>query len=446
MQHCQMAMIRGVGVVLAFSSAWLPCECAIVDLVAIEGKNSACPGGFAKAAHAGSLSGDLNQGSRRRYLWLCVKHASQGDPITDLAVVAESGSEGKHDNSCGTLCDYRRITASQGSDGDFNQGTGGKYIYLCYKKDPNAVPLMDLRLQEDGSCQNGMSRIRQEAESNGDFNQKAHGKDIFMCVSKGKTALPALPAPPTSQASPTCFGLKPIYQTRCSKIRNEKGCLAQSACGWGDPSKALCFAANHDPMLREACRKWISEAACTKNIGCAWRSPSDQLAWVNAINDAAAAIPHGRAPIVPSAISMTSVNTTSHHDKLQLSSDDVASAVNAWRVKYGLEGGVVSALKALVAVESTDFKQTHLELTSSLGNLVVAAAGGRNYNGFVSLAFAYSSGSTHIDILKPSIKGSCEGKWLDIVKKQLQAAIYPKFQAEATLLKDELKPGVIALV
>lgn len=158
-----------------------PARCAIVDLIAIIGEHNACPEGFKKVDHNDKLNGDLNQGANGQYIWLCVRESvtETDDPITDLTVVAKKSSDCKELGD-----DWHRIRNEQGSNGDLNQGAGGKYLYLCYRKDASKGPLLHLKLN-DGDCDDGFFRAETAEDSNGDLNQKAHGKYIYLCASRG---------------------------------------------------------------------------------------------------------------------------------------------------------------------------------------------------------------------------------------------------------------------
>lgn len=172
-----MVVVR-ISIVMSLS---YPAFSAVVDLVAIEGKHSACPENFNKVQHNGNLNGDLNQGAGGKYIWFCVRESATDKPITDLTVVAEGGSEG----GCGDLGKYwHRVGQQQGSNGDLNHGSGGKYIYLCYKKDPLRGPISALKLN-DGDCDSGYYRAGTDKDSNGDLNQGAGGKYIYMCFKRG---------------------------------------------------------------------------------------------------------------------------------------------------------------------------------------------------------------------------------------------------------------------
>merc|ERR1712110_993912 len=76
--------------------------------------------------------------------------------------------------------------------------------------------------------------------------------------------------------------------------------------------------------------------------------------------------------------------------------DEVRAATDAWRTKYNLPSKAMTALTALVAAESVNFKSMHVTLMEGNKAVHEIAAGGRNWNGQVSLAFAFASASTTI--------------------------------------------------
>jgi hypothetical protein len=174
-----MASLSRMAAILA-----APACAAVVDLVVIEGEHSACPENFGKVHPNDGLNGDLNQGAGGQYIYLCVQTGVTDQPITDLTVVAEGGSEG----GCGDLGgDWHRVQQAQGSNGDLNHGAGGKYIYLCYRKQAGRGPILDLNLNK-GDCGGGFFRAPTDKDSNGDLNQGAGGEYIYLCASRGCSA------------------------------------------------------------------------------------------------------------------------------------------------------------------------------------------------------------------------------------------------------------------
>lgn len=155
-----------------------------MELQVIEGKRSACPENFFKVKAGFGLDGDFNQGSFGRYIWLCVRESNDGeatDAITNLTVVGA----GRSVEGCGDLeGDWHRVEQAQGSNGDFNHGAFGKRIYLCYMKDPDAAPITNLETSQ-GDCIVDMYRIAHNNQSDGDFNEGSFGKHIYLCFQRG---------------------------------------------------------------------------------------------------------------------------------------------------------------------------------------------------------------------------------------------------------------------
>jgi hypothetical protein len=172
---------RGKHDLLQEASQQLVSSGYITDMKVINGKHTRCGEGWEKVSGP-TLSGDLNQdcGSGTDFIWFCVKKGSDNWLFTDLTVVASSSSM----SGCG-MGGWQQIPATDGSNGDLNQGAGGKYIYLCFQKDADKAPLSELKLTET-HCEAGMFGVPTSG-SNGDLNQGGGGKDIFLCA---KRALP----------------------------------------------------------------------------------------------------------------------------------------------------------------------------------------------------------------------------------------------------------------
>jgi hypothetical protein len=157
------------------------CHAAIVDLLVITGEHSACPENYDKVQHKDTLNGDMNEGAKGEFIWLCVMNGPSSGGITSLSVVASDNVL----NDCGPLGgDWHRIKQDQGSNGDFNQGAHGNYIYLCYSKTHQYGSAISSLNTHEGDCDPGMARIGTAGESNGDFNQGAKGKYIYLCFSR----------------------------------------------------------------------------------------------------------------------------------------------------------------------------------------------------------------------------------------------------------------------
>jgi len=156
----------------------------ITDMKVINGKNEGCGEGWEKVSGE-TLNGDLNEGCGKKtdYIWLCVKKGSDNWKFTDLKVVASND----YMTDCGKD-GWQQISSSKSSNGDLNQGAGGKFIFLCYIREADKDPLSELRLTERRDCEEGMFKVGIR-KSNGDLNQngKRGCKEIFLCA---KRALP----------------------------------------------------------------------------------------------------------------------------------------------------------------------------------------------------------------------------------------------------------------
>ena len=108
---------------------------------------------------------DLNQGAGGDFIYLCYKRGV-GAPITGLAVTVNSGSPPSD-------AEYVRWNL------DLNRNAGGAYIYLWYSKDPDCSVIRDLHVQADtGPVPSGFTRI------NVDLNQGAGGAYIYLSYLK----------------------------------------------------------------------------------------------------------------------------------------------------------------------------------------------------------------------------------------------------------------------
>lgn len=99
---------------------------------------------------------------------------------------------------------------------------------------------------------------------------------------------------------------------------------------------------------------------------------------------------------------------SSSHDHQTLEAASLESTLSAWKVKYGLPDAVVTALSSLAVTTSTDFKHVHDVLVDGEGGVQVVAAGGRNFNGRISIAFVF--GKSSCSIVKEALTRSCDGQ------------------------------------
>jgi hypothetical protein len=210
-------------------------------------------------------------------------------------------------------------------------------------------------------------------------------------------------------------------------------------------------------------------------------------AWVSSISTAVTDLKVS-TPTVPSYIGMRNTHLISAHDHLSVSSSQVEKVIDAWQTKYNMPTNAMKALKALVVAESADFKHTHITLKNDVNKFYEIAAGGRNRNGQVALAFVHASASTVVcdggkaghctgdkygdnfcggeknhchsdadcvlpvhtsecwskhypaveDCDKPGVTPPMTGAENNVVWQDLQAQLFPKLNAEATILKNEL--------
>lgn len=119
---------------------------------------------------------DLNKGANGKYIYLCY-HAepysnrnTNKDCITDIVRIT-----GKN-----TLPPEGYVKLPQ----DLNEDAGGKYIYLCYKKEPynNENALKGLTVVDGGNS--SVSAPYDYKKVPGDLNEGSGGKYVYACISK----------------------------------------------------------------------------------------------------------------------------------------------------------------------------------------------------------------------------------------------------------------------
>jgi hypothetical protein len=104
---------------------------------------------------------DLNQGAGGDYIYVCYKKGV-GAPITGLAVTV-------NDAQPPTNAAYTRINV------DLNRGAGGAFIWLWYTKDPACTTIRDIHVQANtGPPPAGFTRI------NTDLNYSVGGAFIYL--------------------------------------------------------------------------------------------------------------------------------------------------------------------------------------------------------------------------------------------------------------------------
>jgi hypothetical protein len=135
----------------------------ITDVRVICGDNKDIPADFGYT----KIPVDLNQGAGGDFIYLTFKKESSGTPVTDLQVVYAGESSG--------------IQAPRGYElinVDLNKGAGGEYIYLCKTYAPGLPPITDLKvIASDSRSQRapaGYERL------DVDLNKGAGGKFIYL--------------------------------------------------------------------------------------------------------------------------------------------------------------------------------------------------------------------------------------------------------------------------
>ena len=124
-------------------------------------------GGSGTPAPAGftRINVDLNQGAGGDYVYLCYKRGV-GAPITGLAVTLGNGAP-----PAGAV--QTRINV------DLNVGAGGDYVWLWYTRDPACATVRDLHVQANTAAPPaGFTRI------DVDLNRNAGGAYIYLSYRK----------------------------------------------------------------------------------------------------------------------------------------------------------------------------------------------------------------------------------------------------------------------
>lgn len=160
------------------SERWAHCDpleqVTEAKLVVTLSESSKCPSGSERIGQVSSLSGDLNQGSEGKYIYLCKQAATTGVWIAEL-MLSES-------STCPAT--FERVYQVSSLSGDLNQGAGGKDIFLCKHMATSGAYISDVMLSESSTCPSGFTRTPQAPTLNGDLNQGAGGKDIYLCQKK----------------------------------------------------------------------------------------------------------------------------------------------------------------------------------------------------------------------------------------------------------------------
>jgi hypothetical protein len=149
----------------------------VSDITVIEGGNAhvKAPPGYKKIPY------DLNKGSGGRYIYLCV-HRETPDcgsrrikaPITELAVTTHGTPPPG----------FTRIKT------DLNKGSGGKYVYLCYKPgstDPDSIDKAILDIAVIGGGSPSIPPPYGYEKVGFDLNKGSGGKYIYACVLRNRS-------------------------------------------------------------------------------------------------------------------------------------------------------------------------------------------------------------------------------------------------------------------
>jgi len=186
---------------------------------------SSCPTGYDSFDCLGESNCDFNQAALGKYIYLCTKSISGASQITGLKVVKSDTSE----SGCGTLTSpWTRITEMGDSNGDFNQGSKGKYVYLCQESLGGSPAITSLKVQSSSSassCPTGYTMVP-GTNGNADLNEGHGGKYVYLCYQTAySTGLAAERAVPSQLAfgvvafvagAVITFAAK-MYKTRVSK-------------------------------------------------------------------------------------------------------------------------------------------------------------------------------------------------------------------------------------
>ncbi|MDF2544780.1 MAG: rane attack complex component/perforin/complement [Herbinix sp.] len=124
------------------------------------------------------INKDLNAGAGGQYIYLCYKEGlddlnNPDKPITNIdVIIANSLNEARNQTPANhTLIEY-----------DLNTGARGKYIYICYSKEPTYEPIRSIQIISGNSgdipASYGYTKIEK------DLNSGAGGEFIYLCYSR----------------------------------------------------------------------------------------------------------------------------------------------------------------------------------------------------------------------------------------------------------------------
>ena len=144
------------------------------------------------------LNGDVNQGNGGYDIYICMRKETPGwlSPEPDGFVTSLLLSESSH---CASP--KSRVPAYNGLNGDLNQDTGGKDIFLCQASSPTSGAIYDLKLvSQRGACPPNydtvptdgslMGTLNQDDDERGDIYDDDDEDDdwIELCFSKEPTS------------------------------------------------------------------------------------------------------------------------------------------------------------------------------------------------------------------------------------------------------------------
>lgn len=168
--------------------------------------------------HVSSLNGDLNQGSGGKYIYLCYQLGADSKEKTTEKVT----HLGLAEESCKSP--YTKVVDPDGKlNGDLNEGSKGKYIFLCESTTPLEETLLPsgFKIQDSSSCSEG--KIVKSTSLNGDVNQKSGGKDIFLCMTTKNAEFTDLKLVDNAKKCPVSYTLVPHVPQLNGDLNQESG-------------------------------------------------------------------------------------------------------------------------------------------------------------------------------------------------------------------------------
>jgi hypothetical protein len=110
---------------------------------------------------------DFNQGAGGKYVFIFYRAATAGDPISGLRMITGKDAQAP--------AGWQKINV------DLNAGSGGAFIYLCYTTTPGAPQIDRLKSGNGGSVESAMNQFNgQDIVLRQDTNQGAEGAFVFL--------------------------------------------------------------------------------------------------------------------------------------------------------------------------------------------------------------------------------------------------------------------------